>query len=706
MKDDLDHLSIEQSLGDWVESTTLDWRNHYEANYSSKHEEYYRLWRGQWAESDKMRQSERSRIIAPALQQAVESSVAEIETASFSQAFMFDIVDDEEQVQNPPPAPQGQSPQQPPMPQMPTGQGGGTNKMEASAVRSRLHHDMERANYRAAIGEILINSAVFGTGIGELIIEDSTEYKPATKPMDNMPEGSNLVEYGVESKTRPIVKLNPVQPRNFLIDPNATCVSSALGVCVDEFVSIHHIEMLQESGIYRDDVSITENAPDDQIEADPEITSQPKSKVHVKRYYGLVPTNLLLEEGVELGDDQVDQLYTESVIVIGDGQILKAQASPYMCKDRPIVAFPWDVVPSRFWGRGVCEKGYMSQKALDAEMRARIDALALTTHPMMAVDATRIPRGDKFEVRPGKMLLTNGAPQDALMPFNFGALNQISFNQSQALQMMVQQATGGVDAAEMQKGPSSDTTAAGISMSMGAVMKRQRRTLVNFQESFFKPLIKKTAWRYMQFDPEKYPSKDYHFSVVSSLGVIAREYEVQQLAQIMQVVPPQSPVHGAMLKAIIGHLNVTSKEELLAVIDQSSQPNPQAQQMQEQQAQIQMALQQAQVEAIKGQASESVARANKYKSEADLAPQELMMKYSDVDRDGEVDDDFEKKVQLARMLMDEDKWNVEKEERRGNMEMAQAEQQRKGQEQEQLQQMIQQDADLMNQVTISDEAMQ
>ena len=34
-------------------------------------------------------------------------------------------------------------------------------------------------------------------------------------------------------------------------------------------------------------------------------------------------------------------------------------------------------------------------KALDAEMRARIDALALTTHPMMAVDATRIPR-DKF----------------------------------------------------------------------------------------------------------------------------------------------------------------------------------------------------------------------------------------------------------------------------------------------------------------------
>ena len=156
-------------------------------------------------------------------------------------------------------------------------------------------------------------------------------------------------------------------------------------------------------------------------------------------------------------------------MVIANGEILKAQSNPYMCQDRPIAAFPWDVVPSRFWGRGVCEKGYMSQKALDAEMRARIDALALTTHPMMAVDATRIPRGDKFEVRPGKMILTNGAPQESIMPFQIRPSgSDLSFNQAQNLQMMVQQATGSQDAAEMAKGASSsDTTAAGISMSYG-----------------------------------------------------------------------------------------------------------------------------------------------------------------------------------------------------------------------------------------------
>ena len=703
--ENLEHIGIEHGLCDWIETLTLEWRHHYEGNYEDKHDEFYRLWRGIWAESDKTRQSERSRIIAPALQQAVESAVAEIETASFSQAFMFDIEDSQ---QTPPPPPMGQQPQI--GPQMPIpGMGGGPNpgpsqptQAESIAVRDQLHKDLDRANYRAAIGEILINAAVYGTGIGELIIEDSKEYVPATQPMDGMPQEANLVEYGVEEKMRPIVKLNPVQPKNFLIDPSAGCISSAMGVCIEEFVSIHTIEQMQEQGVYRD-VMIGFDPSDDSIDADSEITVQPVRQVRIKRYYGLVPTEQLKEEGVE---DLEDGKYTEAVVVIANGQILKAQANPYMCQDRPIAAFPWDVVPSRFWGRGVCEKGYMSQKALDAEMRARIDALALTTHPMMAVDATRIPRGDKFEVRPGKMILTNGDPKESIMPFKFGQVDQISFNQAQNLQMMVQQATGSQDAAEMAKGPSSDTTAAGISMSMGAVMKRQRRTLVNFQESFFKPLIKKTAWRYMQFDPEKYPSKDYHFSVVSSLGVIAREYEVQQLAQILQVIPPQSPAHGAMIKAIIEHMNVSSKENLLQVIDQAGQPNPEAQQQAQAQAQAQMELQQAQTAVLMAQAEEAKGRAAKYATEVDLMPKETVLKYSDQDKDGKVDDDFEKKIRLADMMLREDQWNTEKQERANKMQMEQQAMQEKAAERQTLQDMVGGANDLLSQVTIDRESAQ
>jgi hypothetical protein len=76
-----------------------------------------------------------------------------------------------------------------------------------------------------------------------------------------------------------------------------------------------------------------------------------------------------------------------------------------------------------------------------------------------------------------------------------------------------------------------------------------------------------------------------------------------------------------------------------------------------------MALQEAQIQAINGQAMESQLRAEKYRAETELAPQELALKYSDMNKDGQIDNDFEKKVQLAKMLMEEEKWGVEKEER-------------------------------------------
>ena len=111
------------------------------------------------------------------------------------------------------------------------------------------------------------------------------------------------------------------------------------------------------------------------------------TRYDLTKYYGLVPRELLesaVSDDVEelVQEEGPDSKYVEAVVVIANGGILlKAEANPYMMEDRPVVAFPWDVVPGRFWGRGVCEKGYNSQKALDTELRARIDALSLTIHP-------------------------------------------------------------------------------------------------------------------------------------------------------------------------------------------------------------------------------------------------------------------------------------------------------------------------------------
>ena len=626
-----------ETLEAWVETKCRDWRDHFETNYSEKFDEYYRLWRGQWSVEDMTRQSERSRIVSPALQQAVESSVAELEEATFGRGKWFDIKDDQADQDN----------------------------GDVQLLRNNLEADFKRNKIRKNVAECLINAAVFGTGIAEIELTTEKEMKPATQPV----MGGELTAVGVNIADRTCVKLNPVMPQNFLIDPVATTVENALGVAIDEFISSHVVEQLQEEGVYRE-ADVGGAAPDFDIEPDHDISSTyDADKVRLTKYYGLVPRHLLElaqadpdveEEAVLLVEDEAGEgsYYVEAIVVIADGgTLLKAEKNPYMMGDRPVIAFPWDVVPSRFWGRGVCEKGYNSQKALDAELRARIDALALTVHPMLAMDASRMPRGSKPEIRAGKVILTNGNPAEILQPFNFGQVNQITFAQAQALQTMVQTATGAIDSAGMAGSVNQQSTAAGVSMGLGAIIKRHKRTLINFQESFIVPLVTKAAHRYMQFEPELYPVADYKFDVTSSLGIIAREYEVTQLVQLLQTMSPETPMYPELVKSIVDNMNLSNREELIAKLDQANQPNPEAQKAQ-QAAQAQQAeFQASQTNALNGQAKESEARAAKAMAEAQAVPQEL-----EIDRikavtanlsAGDADDkEFQKRLKISEQLLE------------------------------------------------------
>jgi len=629
MLDDNDFYVNENSLEGWVMDKVRSWRDHYEANYKEQFDEYYRLWRGQWAKEDSMRNSERSKIISPALQQAVESSVAEVEEATFGRGKWFDIKDDYADKQ----------------------------RMDVQIMRNLLQEDFDYCKTRKQIAECILNSAIFGTGIGEIVMDEVKYRRPATEPVMD----GTAMAVGIRESDRTVVKLRPVLPQNFLIDPVATSIDEALGVAIDEFVPMHYVEQLQESGVYND-VPIVVDAPDTDLEPDQNLTVYDDNKVRLTKYYGLVPRDLFDvasmeedEEIVELEASEDAPKYIEAVVIIANGgTLLKVEENPFMMQDRPVVAFAWDVVPGRFWGRGICEKGYNSQKALDTELRARIDALALTVHPMMAVDASRLPRGVKMEVRPGKTILTNGNPAEILQPFRFGNLDPNTFNQSASLQQMVQMATGAIDAAGIPGSINGDATAAGISMSLGAIIKRHKRTLINFQEAFLIPFVKKAAYRYMQFDPERYPTNDYQFCVSSSLGIIAREYEVTQLVQLLQTMSPESPLYPAVIESIVDNMNLSNREELIEKLKQAAQPDPQAIQMQQATTQAQMAQLQAQTDAFAASAEDYRARAAKNLADAQIAAFEAETDRINVLMKGDPNkDEFERRVKAAELLLKE-----------------------------------------------------
>lgn len=592
----------DKELVSFVTSHCDQWRDHRNVNYLDKWEEYERLFRGIWDAADKTRDSERSRLITPALQQAVESKQAEISEAVFGRGEWFDIVDDRQD----------------------------QNKDDIALVRQQMHEDFKFSKIKKAIDDIILNGEIYGTLIGEIVVKEKTVMSPATQPIP----GSEMAAIGVQESKKFMVELHPVNPRNFLIEPNARSIEASLGVAIEEFVSYHSVVEEITKGNYRK-VDIQPSGDKMELEPVQEISTKQDDRIRILRWYGKVPREYLSavkkkdkEEYADLfgegsvGEDYADMV--EAVVVIGDDQwLLKAEESPYMMKDRPVIASQADSLPGRFWGRGTAEKGYNMQKAIDAQIRSHLDSLALTTSPMMAMDATRLPRGAKYEVRPGKNMLVNGNPNEIMMPFKFGTTDPANFQTAQNFQAMLLQATGTIDSTSMPgQVAGGEASGAGLSMALSGLMKKNKRTLINFQEDFLMPFIMKAAWRFMQFDPERYPVKDFVFIPVSTLGMVAREYEQQQMVGLMQTLGPTSPITPVLLQGIIQSSSMSNREEIVATLQQMSQPDPMQQQMQ----QLQIATAQATLKKTEAEAAKAAAEAQKAGAQAQAIPAETQIK--------------------------------------------------------------------------------
>lgn len=627
----------DKELLKFVVSHTDRWRDHRDQNFLQDWLEYERIFRGVWASEDKTRESERSRIISPATQQAVETRHAEIMEAIFGNGDFFDIKDDVKDMNG--------------------------NPMDIEMLREQLYEDLEKNKIRKSVDQIELMAEIYGTGIGELVIKQEVEYIPTTQAIP----GSQQAAYGVTEKDYFCVKTTPVNPKNFLIDPNATTIEDAMGVAIEKFVSIHKVVEGMEKGIYRK-VDIGPAGNDDDLEPTQEVIEFQDDKVKLLTYYGLVPKEYL--DQLENDDGEVVDLFPEDstadtysglveaiVVIANDGLLLKAEKSPYMMKDRPVVAYQDDTVPGRFWGRGTVEKAYNMQKAIDAQLRSHLDSLALTTAPMIAMDATRLPRGAKFEVKPGKAILTNGAPSEILYPFQFGQTKQDNAAAAQNFERMLLQATGTLDSQGLVTAGTRDSGGQAMNAAMASIIKKYKRTLVNFQEDFLVPLIKKVAFRYMQFDPERYPSVDMKFLPTATLGIMAREYEQQQLIGLLQTLGPNTPVLPVILKGIIANSSLSNRAEMEAALEQMSQPNPQQAQMQQMQAQMAMEQTQATTESLKAKAMRDGAEAQKAMVEAQLAPEEVKAKIigsistniNGQNQDGE----FEKRAKIAELMLKE-----------------------------------------------------
>jgi hypothetical protein len=627
----------QNKLVDWVMEYVEDWRLHRDTNFLLDWKEYERLWRGEWAAEDRLRDTERSRITSPALQQAIENHTADIEEAVFGQGdHLFDI-DDDMMDRDP---------------------------RDVEYLKAYMKEKFKKNKIRKSVGDICLLASIYGTGIGEITTKKVKELVPATRQMPEV----DAVAVGVEEKESVVIALKPISPQNFLIDPTATSIDDALGVAIEEFVSAHKVAEGVKAGIYKDTDIEDDSTPDRDLEASWMDQEYNDDKIKLIRYYGLVPAALLdakedeivdiLGEGEEEQSDLMEEYgdLVEAIVVIGnDNKLLKAERSPYMMKDRPVIAYQDDTVPNRFWGRGVAEKGYNMQKAIDAQLRSHLDSLALTTVPMMGIDATRLPRGSKFEVRPGKTILTNGNPNEILAPFKFGQTDGGNIQTAQAFETMLLQATGTLDSAAMQTQPAGGE----LSVTLSSILKKNKRTLVNFQDQFLIPFIEKAAWRFMQFNPEEFPVKDWKFIPSSTLGMLAREVEQLQIINLLKTLGSDNPITPILIQGVIANSSLPNKTGLLQQIAQATAPNPQQQQMQQMAMQLQMQDAQSKVEKTMSEIQVNKTVAAKNVVDIQTKPQETQAKLMTAistnlpNEDDKISAEFDRRVKIAELMLKE-----------------------------------------------------
>lgn len=306
----------DKELVRFIVDHTDRWRDYRDSNYMDAWNEYERIFRGQWDAADKTRESERSRIISPATQQAVETRHAEIMEAIFGQGDFFDIKDDILDVNK--------------------------NPLDVESIKNQLKEDFAKDKVRKSMDQIELLAEIYGTGIGEIVVGKKKEYIPATMPI---PGVTGPAAIGVQEKERISVQLKPVNPKNFLIDPNADSIEDALGCAIEKYVSIHKVVENIERGVYRK-VDIGSTYDDTELEPTQDLTNFQDNKVKLLTYYGLVPREYIEEAGGEEYEelfpegseaDEYCNLVEAIVVIANDNTLLSSAFNSVLSLDRKSV---------------------------------------------------------------------------------------------------------------------------------------------------------------------------------------------------------------------------------------------------------------------------------------------------------------------------------------------------------------------------------
>lgn len=572
----------------------IPWRQLRDGDFEALWDEFYAKWRGFWMPQHKSFKTERSKLISPLTSMSVDLTSAEIIEAVLGREYFIDLPDDFDD----------------------------EDTTDVERCRKVLVEDLKKGGFIDEFALTALNGCLYGTGITKIQILTKME-----KLLSRNEKNELIVD------EREVVSIMPiaVEPGSFVADPGARSIDEMKG-CAHEFqIPLTTVKKRQQDGIYSDDFVVNSwrarTLAPGRGDTDQGNRKDTGEVAFITEYYGLITRRSYMQavaeaKGTKMSDEMVRAIPANEVVeviatIVNETHLLRVIENPLLTGERLMVSYQHEAVPNRFYGRGVCEKAANVQRAMDAEMRARIDALAWSNNPMFAGDMTRMYPNSKLSAWPGKFWPLRGNPTEVLQEFKISGPDQNSYAHMQDLERMGQQATGALDSQGL-RGGVRDETATGSALAASSFIKRSKRTMYNI-EGYMSRLIRRVLRLNMQFDPARYPN-DYEFKVRGSIGIMAREIEQQYMVQLLSVIGGDSPVSMPIIRAIFEHSGSPIRADVLAALKaiEDKKPSPEEQASEK----AQLALPAYQGEKIQAETRKLLSEENLKDAQADKIEEE------------------------------------------------------------------------------------
>jgi len=402
----------------------------------------------------------------------------------------------------------------------------------AKKMQKKIHDQLEESGATKHLRSAAFEMALFGTGVMKGPFAVDKEY----------PNWNEDGEYDPVFKTIP--QVNHVSVWNFYPDPDANNMDEAQFVIERHKMSRSQLRNLKKRPYFRGQVideaiQLGENYikkywEDDLSDYAPEHGIE---RFEVLEYWGMVDTDLLEEQNVDIPKELKDFDELQANVWICNGRLIRMVLNPFKPAAIPYSAAPYELNPYSFFGVGIAENMDDTQTLMNGFMRMAVDNAVLSGNLIVEVDETNLVPGQDLSLYPGKIFRRQGgAPGQAIFGTKFPNVAQENMMLFDKARVLADESTGFPSFAHGQTGVSGvGRTASGISMLMNAAAGGTKTVIKNVDDYLLRPLGEGLFRFNMQFDFDPDIKGDLEVKARGTESLMANEVRSQRLMQFLQI---------------------------------------------------------------------------------------------------------------------------------------------------------------------------